>query len=721
MNRLFFCALLSLLSTGMHGQSASIQTARKYYAEKDFYHAGILFDQLFNKVKKDKSDLLMASKCFYESNQLDRALEGFNLLSQSKKYRKVSYQYLAKIHQYQRNFRQAIFYYKRHLSLLDRDNPERPQIYAQINHCIHGITINKKEPLAVVESIGPEINTHEDEFAAFPSVNYPGKYYFSAVKDNNEGGKRNAEGAMDKKEGHYRADLFVIEEARGNWSSMKDLNPLLNSSKHDVILDFARHGEVMIFFQGWDEIKGTASVDTFTGSNRKYKFSKFESIFNPEIGDNSLCIFQDSIMIFSSARMGGFGGYDLYLSVRRKDQWSQAYNLGPNINTFYNETTPFLANDGMTLYFASNNSGTMGGYDIYRTRFGAEEGKWQEPKNLGVPINSAGDDLHFKLTADGIAGVFTSDRKEDNQGKRDIYIAYFKDDLQEQYYPPNGSVVTQLIQFAEPVRKSKQLPSNEEITSRSLPVKIEISLEALSDQGDDFLKDERNHLNLSKIVELMQKYPELRLRITGHAYEDSPEALNLYFSMKKARQVQEYLLSKGISQKRMEVRAAGRSFPIVKTQINGIPYPASQKANKRIDLQLLETEETDLHISYPNPGFNESLLAGNEESRERFDKGLFYAILLGESTQVLNHPYFQSGKALFFAERNPGNEKISYYCGLFKNFQEAKNFLNQNEGEKNNSIRAFVNGKKLERNELINYVQQYDDLILLINEYNKNQ
>ncbi|MBK8644459.1 MAG: OmpA family protein [Saprospiraceae bacterium] len=219
----------------------------------------------------------------------------------------------------------------------------------------------------------------------------------------------------------------------------------------------------------------------------------------------------------------------------------------------------------------------------------------------------------------------------------------------------------------------------------------------------------------------MQKYPELRLRITGHAYEDSPEALNLYFSMKKARQVQEYLLSKGISQKRMEVRAAGRSFPIVKTQINGIPYPASQKANKRIDLQLLETEETDLHISYPNPGFNESLLAGNEESRERFDKGLFYAILLGESTQVLNHPYFQSGKALFFAERNPGNEKISYYCGLFKNFQEAKNFLNQNEGEKNNSIRAFVNGKKLERNELINYVQQYDDLILLINEYNKNQ
>ncbi|MBK8641386.1 MAG: hypothetical protein IPN15_03935 [Saprospiraceae bacterium] len=53
--------------------------------------------------------------------------------------------------------------------------------------------------------------------------------------------------------------------------------------------------------------------------------------------------------------------------------------------------------------------------------------------------------------------------------------------------------------------------------------------------------------------------------------------------------------------------------------------------------------------------------------------------------------------------------------------RRPKNFLNQNEGEKNNSIRAFVNGKKLERNELINYVQQYDDLILLINEYNKNQ
>lgn len=721
MSRMFFCALLSLLLVRMQAQSESIRTAKKYYAQEDYYHAGILFEQLFNKVKKDKSDLLIASKCFYESNRLDRAAEGFNLLSKSKKYRKESFRYLAQIHQYQRNFRQAIFYHKRYLSLLDRDNHERPKIYAQIEHCTKGLAIHKKEPLAIVESIGPEINTHEDEFAAFPSVNYPGKYYFSAVKENNEGGKRNEEGVLDKTKGRFRADLFVIEEARGNWSSMKDLNPLLNSSKHDVILDFAKHGEVMIFFQGWDEIKGTASVDTFTGSNRKYKFSKFESIFNPEIGDNSLCVFQDSIMIFSSARTGGYGGYDLYISVFRKGNWSQASNLGPDINTYYNETTPFLANDGLTLYFSSNHSGSMGGFDIYRTRFGAEEGKWQTPKNLGVPINSAGDDLHFKLTSDGIAGVFSSDRKEDNQGKRDIYIAYFKEDLEEQYYPPNGSAVTQWFQFNEPLRKNKQTQELTETPEKSLPIKTEIKLDAIVDQGDDFLKDERNRNTLAKLVELLQKYPGLRLRITGHSFEESPEALNLYFSMKKARQVNDYLISKNIPQNRLELRSAGRSFPIVKTEINGIPYPASQKINKRVELQLLGTETTDLLVGYNIPGINESLLENNQETRALFQTGLFYSILLGESAQVLNHPVLQKGNEQFFAERNPRNEKISYYCGLFRTFREAKNFLNQNTSEKSSNIRAFVDGKKLERNELINFVDKYDDLILLINEYNKNQ
>lgn len=66
--------------------------------------------------------------------------------------------------------------------------------------------------MAVVESIGPEINTHEDEFAAFPSVNYPGKYYFSAVKDNNEGGKRNAEGAMDKRKDTTEQTCLLLKK-----------------------------------------------------------------------------------------------------------------------------------------------------------------------------------------------------------------------------------------------------------------------------------------------------------------------------------------------------------------------------------------------------------------------------------------------------------------------------------------------------------------------------
>ena len=110
-------------------------------------------------------------------------------------------------------------------------------------------------------------------------------------------------------------------------------------------------------------------------------------------------------LIFASNRKGGMGGVDLWRCHRLKNgDWSRAENLGSNINTAGNEKAPFLAADGRTLYFLSDGWQGFGGYDVYFADLADAFGN--RPTNLGLPINSEGDELSFGVTADGRRAYF---------------------------------------------------------------------------------------------------------------------------------------------------------------------------------------------------------------------------------------------------------------------------------------------------------------------------
>jgi len=79
--------------------------------------------------------------------------------------------------------------------------------------------------------------------------------------------------------------------------------------------------------------------------------------------------------------------------------WLKPENLGPIINTKYNEEAPFILPDGVTLYFSSQGHENMGGYDMFFTNL-TEDGFWQTPTNLGYPINSPGNDVFYYPSPD---------------------------------------------------------------------------------------------------------------------------------------------------------------------------------------------------------------------------------------------------------------------------------------------------------------------------------
>ena len=125
-------------------------------------------------------------------------------------------------------------------------------------------------------------------------------------------------------------------------------------------------------------------------------------------------------IIFASDRSGGLGGIDLYeIKKQSFGQWSDPVNLGENINSNKNEKSPFLHTDGQTLFFSSNQHPSLGGYDIFYSRKDSF-GDWQKPLNIGYPINSSFDEVSLFVSTDGETAYFASNQL-DGVGGWDIY------------------------------------------------------------------------------------------------------------------------------------------------------------------------------------------------------------------------------------------------------------------------------------------------------------
>ncbi len=114
-----------------------------------------------------------------------------------------------------------------------------------------------------------------------------------------------------------------------------------------------------------------------------------------------------TVLYFSSDKPGGFGGKDLYRSMLIEGRWSAPVNLGETINTKYDEVSPYLHND-RTLYFSSDGQAGMGGLDIFKSEILADG--FEEPKNMGFPLNSSADDFGISIDPGNRKGVFTSNR-----------------------------------------------------------------------------------------------------------------------------------------------------------------------------------------------------------------------------------------------------------------------------------------------------------------------
>ncbi|MDG1333626.1 MAG: OmpA family protein [Crocinitomicaceae bacterium] len=301
--------------------------------------------------------------------------------------------------------------------------------------------------------------------------------------------------------------------SRRDWKN-KDLSkyryPVDNSFPEDIycsVLDKDNYWTEPERLSLCDAYKNEASVYLTSNMNTLFVYSDKEgngNLFSSEYGNNHFGSIDQltyeklnskswephyvssddsTLIIFSSDRKGGEGGRDLWSMYQQDDgSWTEPMNMGPSINSSEDEDAPFISLDGEYLYFASNGVKSMGGFDIFRSKIN-DKGEADTPENMGVPINSAGDDLFFSLTHDGTDAYFSSFRKN-GVGENDIYhLNNSKTNIPANVIALQGRVIDISLD-AEPVTVSFTLLNNNTNESHELSVNHSSYFQLLEPCGD---------------------------------------------------------------------------------------------------------------------------------------------------------------------------------------------------------------------------------------------
>jgi len=273
-----------------------------------------------------------------------------------------------------------------------------------------------------VYNMGEKINSVNADYTALISLD--GKIFYYTSRRQWE--DKSSDLYRDPMLNQYPDDVYSSNlGADGEWSTPTRISisrPQFNESTLSVSVDERR-------IYSHNDKKGMG--DVYYADFRDGKFGnvlpvEINGINDPSWWETDFCMSADGkIIVFVSDRPKGYGKRDLYISERVKGAWTQPKNIGGNINSIWDEMSPFVGLDNNILYFASNDSTSMGGFDIFMTQRD-ENGIWSKPVNMGVPYNSVGDDVYFNHNSSGTMAFFSSHRKG-GFGEKDIYGVKLKD------------------------------------------------------------------------------------------------------------------------------------------------------------------------------------------------------------------------------------------------------------------------------------------------------
>lgn len=248
---------------------------------------------------------------------------------------------------------------------------------------------------------------------------------------------------FSRNEAFYDAILYSTK-VNGQWKGPLNMNEILKVDKDLFPTSISSDGKTLYLYSSadYDGIIYTSQFENGLWS----PLVKLNDNINTKYWESHATISHDNKKLyFTSNRKGTLGGLDIYVSNRDStSEWGPAVNLGPVINTPYNEESPFLSQDDKTLFFSSRGHFNMGGYDIFYSTL-LSNGEWSVPLNVGYPLNSTDDDVFFKPLNEGYEGYYAKESSK-GFGKQDIYrIEIYSNDHPRKFFVRGMVKVADLI------------------------------------------------------------------------------------------------------------------------------------------------------------------------------------------------------------------------------------------------------------------------------------
>lgn len=437
---------------------------------------------------------------------------------------------------------------------------------------------------------------------------------------------------------------YAKKQADGSWSKLKHAEKPLNNKGDNVVIAVSADNNVLLLENlynpdgSFKSEKGiSVSFRTENGWSVPREL-KIRGYYNNNKYESFSVSNDRRVLIMSVERDEGYGKKDLYVSFLRPDgSYSKPKNMGPVLNSYDDEGTPYLAPDNKTLYFYSYTEPGYGSADIFVSKRRDDSWtNWSQPKNLGSKINSSEWDVYYTVDAQGQYAYLVSSKN--SYGNEDIFR--IKLQTKEKHEPvvlvsgkvldkktrkPIGTnIIYEDLQTGKTVGIARSNPTDGSYKivlpyGKKYEIRaVKVNYFALSENFDlrktnDYQEITKNLLlspvekeetillknvnfyatkarllpesypELKRLAKLMQSNPSMIIELHGHT-ESNPgyEKQLMELSRRRIKSVKVYLINKGISEDRIKEKAFGGSRPVADNSTK-----KGRKANRRVEFKIL--------------------------------------------------------------------------------------------------------------------------------------
>lgn len=482
-------------------------------------------------------------------------------------------------------------------------------------------------------NIGTKINTEATEIA--PIISPDGQTLYFARGNS----LRNPGGLFDE------ADIWYSnKQADGTWGLAKNIGKPINNTGVNVVVNVMPDGNT-IFLEGLYNSNGSFKSDQGISVTHKTtdgwtvpKQIYIDNFYNLNQYETYYFTSDQKVLIMAIERKDTYGDLDLYVSFRRTNgSYTEPKNMGAIINTFADEGTPFLAPDGTTLYFSTSGLQGFGSNDIYMSkRLDNSWLNWSKPKNLGSSINTNDWDTYLSLSARGDTAFLVSN--SNSIGNEDIFTIELSEKMQpdavvlikgrvldnDSKLPIAANISYQDLNTGKEIGIANSNPKtgeykiilpygklygfraeaknyistneNIDLTKNAdyLEIKRDLFLSKINvgeiiilnnvffEQGIAKLKNS-SFPELDRIVKVLKENPTMEIELRGHTDNRGNQEQLLQLSKERVEIVKNYIVGKGISEKRITTKAFGGTLPINKNNTED-----EHAKNRRVEFKIIK-------------------------------------------------------------------------------------------------------------------------------------